>query len=69
MLGDLPLVDHFPGPDADRGGVFEPPGAHHGGDLGELGLGRGQQPLAMGGALLCQEGVVAGDQPFSGVVR
>ena len=52
VLADLPLVDHFPGADADPGGVGQPSRGDHGFDLGELGLGGGQQPLAVGGALL-----------------
>ena len=45
VLGDLALVDHLPDADPDLGGVGQPPGVHHGLDLGELGLGGGQQPL------------------------
>ena len=69
VLGDLPLVDHLPGADTDLGGVGQPPGGDHAFDLGEFGLGGGQQPASPGGALFGEERVVAGDQPFPRVVR
>jgi hypothetical protein len=45
------------------------PGFYHGGDLGEFGPSGRKQPFAVGGALGFQGRVVAGDQPFAGVVR
>jgi hypothetical protein len=45
VLGDLPLIDHFPGCEPDLVRVGEPPAGGLDGDLGEVVLGRGQQVL------------------------
>ena len=68
MLGGFALVDHLAHLDTDRGGVFRPPGLHLGGDLGEVGLGGGQQPLPVRFALGREQRVAAGDQPLPGIV-
>src|SRR5207302_5948820 len=60
VLGGFALVDHLAHLDTDRGGVFRPPGLHLGGDLGEVGLGGGQQPLPVRFALGREQRVVAG---------
>jgi hypothetical protein len=69
VLGHLVLVDHPPGPQADlvlpgelacRGLVT---------DLGEQGLGGGEEVFALAGPLSSQQRVAAGDEPLAGVVR
>ena len=71
VLGDLVAVDHRADPECD--GVLATQRAAlapgRGGDLGEFGLGRVQQGVAFGGALLGQRRVAAAHQPFAEVVR
>ena len=68
-LATLRLLITFPAFSADLVRVLEPPGRDLGGDLAQVGLGGGQQVLALAGALGGQDRVAAGDQPLAGVVR
>ena len=69
VLADLVLAQRPVGLDADLVGVAEPPGIDLAFDLGQEGLGGGQQVLALASALLGQQRVAAGHQPLPGVVR
>src|SRR5207248_4802233 len=60
--GHLPLGQHLPGAQPDRGGIPDPPGSDLGGDLGQVVFGRGEQVFALAGALGGQDRVAAGDQ-------
>ena len=66
MLGDRAHVDDLPGPQPDLVRVLDPPGGDLGGDLGQVGLGGGQQLFAGAGPLGGLERVAAGDQPLEG---
>src|SRR5712691_6279203 len=68
VLADLVLADHLPDPYPDLVRVLQPPGGHRRPDLGEIGLGGGEQVLALAGPLGPEHGVLAADQPFAGVV-
>src|ERR1035438_4708441 len=67
VLADLVLADHLPDPYPDLVRVLQPAGGHRRPDLGEVGLGGGEQVLALAGPLGLQHTVVAADQPFAGV--
>jgi hypothetical protein len=56
------LVHHPAGAHAGLVRAFEAPGGRLGGDLGQQGLGGGQQVLALAGALGGKQRVAAGDR-------
>src|SRR6266545_3370109 len=66
VLAHLMLVDHLAGPDPDLVRVLQPPRAHGPADLGQLGLGGGQQLAAGAGPVGGQYRIVAADQPMAG---
>src|SRR6266508_1975731 len=69
VLGDLVFAQRPVGLDTDLVGVAEPPGIHLLLDLGQEGLGGGQQVGSLAGTLCGQQRVAAGHQPLAGVVR
>jgi len=69
VLADLAPVDDSPDADADLVRVLDPALAELVFDLGQEGVGGGQQILALAGALGGQQRVPAGDQPLAGVIR
>src|SRR5450759_1440602 len=69
VLGHLVAADDLADPDPDLPGAGQAPGNHGGGDLGQLGVGGGQQCQAFTGPLGGKGGVAARDQAFGGVVR
>src|ERR1022692_2347376 len=69
VLGDLVLSDGLPDPDPDLVRVLQPPRARRCRYLLQVGLGGGQQRLALAFPLGGQGRVVAAHQPLARVVR
>ena len=66
MLAHPVALQRRPDRQPDLGGAEQRPAVHASLDQRQVGLGRGQQLLALAGALRADERVAAHDQPFPG---
>ena len=69
VLGHLVLIDHAAHAQGDVGAPGEFAAINPGLDLGQTGVRRAEQFLALVRAKLRQFGIAAGDQPFAGKLR